>query len=331
MERAVPLARRNRYSSRVEGQALRRRSALKRAYWKLFRSLMKAVNALGLNVARTRDFYSPLPVIGALERHAQRWKRPSALAGVDYDLEAMKARLTSLLAAHGEEWAAHPSYAATKRSLYGPGFTEVDAQLLYLMVRAEKPRRVIEVGSGLSSYYLHLAGVENAKGGRPLHLTSIDPFPFAGLARLAEIEVVPREVQDVDFATFGRLGAGDLLFIDSTHVVKIDGDVPYLFLEVIPRLAPGVLVHVHDVHFPWNVPYPPDRYVLEPRWPTYWTEAMLLQAFLAFNRDFEIVLSAPLLRHHDEAFLQAAIPGYRPVEADDFDTHFGSLWMRRRE
>ena len=308
----------------------RRRSALKRAYWKAFRALMRAVNGLGINFARTRDFYSPLPVIGALERRADRWKRPSALTGVEYDLGAMQARLVSLLAAHGAEWAALPSYAETKRALYGPGFTEVDAQILYLMIKAEKPRRVIEVGSGLSSYYLHLAGGENAKGGHPLHLTSIDPFPFAGLDRLPEIEVIRREVQDVDLAKFAELGAGDLLFIDSTHVVKIDGDVPYLFLEVIPRLAPGVLVHVHDVHFPWNVPYPPDRYVLEPRWPTFWTEAMLLQAFLAFNRDFEIVLSAPLLRHHDEAFLHATIPGYRPVEADDFDTHFGSLWMRRR-
>lgn len=307
-----------------------RRGALKRAYRKAFRRLMKAVNGLGFNVARTADFYSPLPVIAALERNAARWQRPSALVGVEYDLEAMKGKLAALVREHGRDWASLPPYAELKTSRFGPGFTEVDSLLLYLMVRDLKPRRAIEVGSGLSTYYLHRAGADNAGEGRPLALTSIDPYPFAGLDRLPGVEVIAREVQDVGFDRFAELAAGDLLFIDSTHVVKIDGDVPYLLLEVIPRLAPGVLVHVHDVHFPWNVPYPPDRYVLEPRWPSFWTEAMLLQAFLAFNRDFEIVLSAPLLRHHDEAFLQATIPHYRPVEAEDFDTHFGSLWMRRR-
>ncbi len=306
------------------------RSPLKRAYWWAFRRLIKAVNALGFNVARTGDYYSPLPVIASLERNAERWQRPSGMVGVDFDLEAMKARIRSLVATFGAEWQQMQPYQELKRSLYGPGFTEVDAQLLYLMVREARPRRVIEVGSGLSSFYLQRAGEANGKEGRPLRLTSIDPFPFAGLARLAGVEIIAREVQDVGLDTFDELEAGDLLFIDSTHVVKIDGDVPYLYLEVIPRLRPGVLVHVHDVHFPFNVPYPPDRYVLAPRWPTYWTEAMLLQAFLAFNSSFEILLSAPLLRHHDEAFLRAVIPAYRPVEAEDFDTHFGSLWMRRK-
>lgn len=291
---------------------------------------MKAVNRLGLNVARTRDFYSPLPVIAALERRRERWQRPSALPGVEYDLDAMKGRLAALVRDHGEDWACLPPYGELAGALFGPGFTEVDSLVLYLMMRDLKPRRAIEVGSGLSTYYLHHAGTENAAEGHPLSLTSIDPFPFGGLERLPGVQVIAREVQDVGFDTFAELQAGDLLFIDSTHVVKLDGDVPYLFLEVIPRLAPGVVVHVHDVHFPWNVPYPPDRYVLEPRWPTFWTEAMLLQAFLAFNRDFEILLSTPLLRHHDEPFLAATLPGYRPVEADDFDTHFGSLWMRRK-
>jgi hypothetical protein len=113
-------------------------------------------------------------------------------------------------------------------------------------------------------------------------------------------------------------------------VVKIDGDVPHLYLEVVPRLAPGVLVHAHDVHFPYNVPHPAEQYVARRKWGWYWTEAMLIQAFLAFNRDFQIVYSAPLLRHQDEDFLRATTPGYRPVAIDDHDTHFGSLWFRRK-
>ena len=136
-------------------------------------------------------------------------------------------------------------------------------------------------------------------------------------------------MQDVEPSFFGQLGQGDVLFIDSTHVVKIDGDVPHLYLEVVPALAPGVLVHAHDVHFPYNTPHPAERYVLGRTWPMLWTEAMLLQAFLSFNASFRVVLSLPLLRQLDEAFLRRAIPGYRSVEPEDHDTHFGSLWIER--
>ena len=96
--------------------------------------------------------------------------------------------------------------------------------------------------------------------------------------------------------------------------MKIDGDVPYLYLEVIPKLKPGCFVHVHDVHFPYNVPFPSELYVLSPKWPVFWNEAMLLQAFLSYNDSYEIVMSMPLLRFFCEDFLKAVVPGYRPVE-----------------
>ena len=120
-----------------------------------------------------------------------------------------------------------------------------------------------------------------------------------------------------------------MLFIDTTHIVKVGGEVPYLYLEVIPSLAPGVTIHAHDIHFPYNGPFPAEQYVFASKWPQLWTEPMLIQAFLAFNRDFEIVLSLPLLRHFREAELSRLTPGYRPVETSDYDTHFGSLWFRR--
>jgi hypothetical protein len=90
-----------------------------------------------------------------------------------------------------------------------------------------------------------------------------------------------------------------------------------------------VVIHVHDIHFPYNTPYPAEQYIFRTKWPSYWTEAMLLQAFLAYNKDFEILLSAPLLRFHREEVLASSLPGYRPVEVEDYDTHFGSIWLRR--
>jgi predicted O-methyltransferase YrrM len=241
----------------------------------------------------------------------------------------MRSRVEALLREHGAGYRALPSYDALKRRGYGPGFTALDGMFLYLILRSRKPRRVVEVGSGLSTCYASLALAANAAEGAPGALTCIDPNVRKAVRALAGVQVVPREVQDVAPSFFAELDAGDVLFIDSTHVVKIDGDVPHLYLEVVPALRPGVAVHAHDVHFPYNVPHPAEQYVLGRTWPMLWTEAMLVQAFLSFNASFRVILSLPLLRHHDEAFLRRVIPDYRPVEPGVYDTHFGSLWFER--
>ena len=97
-----------------------------------------------------------------------------------------------------------------------------------------------------------------------------------------------------------------MLFIDSSHIVKIDGEVPYLYLEVIPRLKKGVITHIHDTPFPYNVPYPPQLWIFDREWPVFWNEAMLLQAFLCYNDAFKILVSMPLLRYFDEDFLRTS-------------------------
>jgi predicted O-methyltransferase YrrM len=303
---------------------------LRRAYRRLHRAVLDALARLGLNVARTADYYSPLPARFRLARTRRRWDRPSAMAGVEWDLQGMEDLLALLVAAHGPELEELPPYEEAKRLGYGPGFTAVDARLLYLMLRHLKPARVVEVGSGLSTYYASRALERNRAEGRPGRITCIDPFSGDRVAGLPGVEVLRREIQDVAPEELAALEAGDVLFIDSTHVVKLDGDVPHLYLEVLPRLAPGVVVHSHDIHFPYNTPYPAEEYVLGAKWPLYWTEAMLLQAFLAFNREFEILLSVGILRHEEEGVLARTLPGYRPVAPQDYDTHAGSLWLRRR-
>jgi predicted O-methyltransferase YrrM len=304
---------------------------LRRAYRRLHHLALRGLEAAGVAVARTGDYYSPLPSVRALARTRERWDRPSALAGVRYDLDAMKQLLGSLMAEHGEELAELPPYDEAKRLGYGPGFTRLDAALLYLVLRRLRPRRVIEVGSGLSTYYAVRALERNRADGAPGAITCIDPYSGDRVRGLPGVEVLRREVQDVAPDYFEALGAGDVLFIDSTHVVRIDGDVPHLYLEVLPRLRPGVVVHSHDVHFPYNVPHPAEEYVFGAKWPMLWTEAMLLQAFLSLNAEFELFLAPPLIRHYDEAFLEATVPDYRPVVAADYDTHFGSVWYRRAQ
>ena len=134
-------------------------------------------------------------------------------------------------------------------------------------------------------------------------------------------------MQSVDASLFQTLQSNDILFIDSSHVLRIDGDVPHLFLEVLLSLGTGVIVHVHDVPFPYNIPYPPELWIFGQKWPMFWNEAMVLQAFLCCNSDFEIVLSTPLIRYFDEAFLRRKIATYQSVEENP--NAFSSIWLKR--
>jgi len=309
-----------------------RRSLARRAYGALHRGVVGSLNRLGWVVAPVRDYYHALRPVAELERHAGRWHRPSALSGIAFDLPAMEAALAGLVADFGAEHAALPAYDAIKEQRRGPGFTRVDALTLYAMLRRVRPARYLEVGSGLSTWYAAQAAARNAAEGRPMAMTVVDPYVSAGTRALPGVESVAREAQDLSASWYAeRLVAGDVLFIDSTHVVRIDGEVPHLVLEVLPALAPGVVVHVHDVHFPYNVPVLPGAYVSARRWPMLFTEAMLVQAYLCHNPRVELLLSTALLRHHREETLARLVPGYQPLDEDDFDTHHGSIWWRTRE
>jgi hypothetical protein len=114
-----------------------------------------------------------------------------------------------------------------------------------------------------------------------MQIECIEPYPYGKLYDIPGIVVHREEVQSVGRDLFLGLGKDDVLFIDSTHVLRIDGDVPHLYLNVLPALGHGVLIHVHDIPFPFNVPYPAEKWVLGPEWPMYWNEAMVLQAFSA--------------------------------------------------
>jgi predicted O-methyltransferase YrrM len=293
-------------------------------------ALIDAINRLGWVVAPASDYYHPLRPVSELKGHVDRWFRPGHMAGINFDLPAMMTDLEGMIAAYGAEYAALPSYDELKARKHGPGFTRVDALTLYLMLRHHKPARYLEVGSGLSTDYAVLAAARNAAEGRPVQMTVIDPFMSEATRGLQGqgVEVIPREAQDLAVEDYTRLEAGDVLFIDTTHIVRIDGEVPYLVLEVLPALKPGVLVHIHDIHFPFYVPADPNAYVFDRRWPMLFTEPMLVQAYLCFNPRVEIVMSTPLLRHYHEDFLRRVVPRYQPLDRLDFDTHHGSLWLR---
>ncbi len=290
-------------------------------------ALGKTLGLIGYNVSRQKDYYSPLPTVSHLKKNVKRWYRPSSLAGIEYDLGAMKNLLGQLLAVYLDEFLQIPPYQEMQRAGFGWGYTPVDALILYMMIRQTKPTRYVEVGSGLSTYYCSLAAKKNVEEGFPLKITCIEPFPFKNLYSIPEIEIIAKEVQDVEPAFFDQLEENDVFFIDSSHSLRVDSDVPYLYLEILPSIKKGVFVHIHDIPFPYNIPYPPELWIFGKPEPMFWNEAMVLQAFLCGNKDFQIILSTPMLRFFDEAFLQQNIPIYETVEQNP--NTFSSLWMKR--
>jgi Methyltransferase domain len=270
-------------------------------------------------------FYSPVPDTRELASEAGRrrvWPAtPRETPGIDWRERAQLALLGELAAQGTLPFPASATGDPTEYHAGNPNFSKLDAWALQGMLRHLQPARVIEVGCGWSS--LVTARVNREQLGGAVEVICVEPYPpnflagggVDGISRLIEAPV-----QDVPVAEFERLGAGDVLFIDTSHVAKTGGDVQFLYHEVVPRLRDGVAVHVHDIFLPWD--YPVD-WVLGGR---AWNEQYLVQSFLAFNSAFEVLLAVAWLAHFHRAALAAAVEGGE----DALRGGGGSLWIRRR-
>ena len=180
-------------------------------------------------------------------------------------------------------------------------------KLFHGVIRHYKPNKVIEVGSGVSSYcIMNALEMNDAETGRTASLSCIEPFPSDLLKRSGKINLITQKVQTIPFHYFNELGANDLLFIDSSHTVKPGGDVNFLILEVIPRLKSGVIIHFHDIYLPYDY----QRDVL--RTFLHWTETSLLHAFLIFNNKTKIIFCESMLHYDRKDALAKVFPEYNP-------------------
>ncbi|MDX8150037.1 class I SAM-dependent methyltransferase [Patulibacter brassicae] len=194
----------------------------------------------------------------------------------------------------------------------------LDAAALHALVRHVRPRRVVELGSGVSTLVTARALERNAADGAPGELVAYDPYPRAPTAAAVhDIRRVPAE--EVPRAAVEELDAGDVLFVDTTHVVRTGGDVVRIYLDLVPRLAPGVLLHVHDVLLPYDY----HREWLANGW--FWNEQYLVQALLQGNPEWEVVLAHHQLHREHGDRVAAAVPAY-----DGAGQHPSALWLRRR-
>jgi Methyltransferase domain len=279
------------------------------AAYKLQRALF---SRLGFQVV-LKHFYSPIPDLGALT--PETWERRSELAGIAFDLE-QQVEFLEHLEPHLREF--DPPLRQAGQHEYrieNPSYGPADAAVLYALTRHYRPSRIVELGSGFTTLVLAQAIRENGSG----ELLVFDPHPgIAGPDTPGVTSFHDLAAQSVPLETFEKLAAGDFLVVDTTHTVKIGGDVNRIVLDVLPRLAVGVIVHFHDIFLPYEYP----RLWFE-RFALYWTEQYLLQAFLALNPAYEVLCALhPLMREYPDR-VRSLGPGIAHGGAP------AAFWIRR--
>lgn len=282
-------------------------------------------------------FYSPLPDIKDLESRGI-FKRKSELAGINRNIQRQLEfldRAAGLFREETKEWPLTEQDTASKDVFFMKNncFSYDCAAALHYMVRYFRPKRIIEIGSGLSSRVINQALAKNQadsnipllyedKSQKTLY-TIIDPYATGRTQALHNVgNVINQKVETCSDEIFLGLQSGDILFVDSSHSVKAGGDVNFIILDILPKLNSGVIIHFHDISLPNEY----DRqYFVNESFRMFWTEAYLLQAFMAHNSDFEILLAMTMLGQEKPEQFKAAFP-YRPEGSPGS----GSFWIRRR-
>jgi len=266
-------------------------------------------------------FYSPLPDMEEVKARAGKLfgPAPKSIPGIDLRSDSQLKLFEEF-----EGYYANPPFersANPKSRFFRPNgsFPFQDAFALYGMIRHWKPQRMVEVGCGSSSCVI-LDTCEALE--LKTELTFIEPYPELLLSRIrpgdeARFGLRKEKIQDVPLEIFSRLNSGDILFIDTSYVSKIGSDVNFIFFEIMPVLQKGVLIHFHDIFYPFE--YPRDWL-----WNgTFWNEAYMLRSFLMFNDLFEILLFNSYLKQTIPERLSARVPLC-------MEDPGASIWLRKK-
>ena len=242
-------------------------------------------------------YYSPIPDTRILRKKENLWSRELPLSGIDFDIEEQKRLLETICLPFGDEYLSFPREKTNNPLQYylnNSSFGFVSGQMHYCMIRYFKPKRIIEVGSGCSTLVSLAALKKNAEKGYTCEFIAVEPYPPQFLKNGAHgiRQFIKEKVEDIEISFFESLSENDLLFIASTHTVKIGGDVNFLTLEVLPKLNKGVIVHIHDIQFPYEYF---KSYSLQNHY--FWQEQYLIHAFLMYNCSFKILWCASYMHH----------------------------------
>jgi len=267
-------------------------------------------------------FYSPIPPWADIKREADRIFAASPareVPGIDLGEAQQLELLRSFCRYYADQPFTAQKKAGNRYHFENPAYSYSDALMLHCMLRHLRPRRLIEVGSGYSTC-VTLDTNDKFLGGT-LDVTLIEPYPDLLYSLVTgedkkRMHVLPSRLQTVDLAVFDSLEKNDILFIDSTHVVRVDSDVNRAFFEILPRLKSGVFIHFHDAFFPFQYPR---QWILD---GMAWSELYLLRAFLQYNNRFRVVLMNTFMEHFHEDFFRENMPLC-------LENRGGSIWLEK--
>jgi hypothetical protein len=273
--------------------------------------LFEVGQRLGVDIL-PRHFYSSIPDMRTLRRD-DAWKQPRSLFGVrgadvDEQLAFVADCCPEPLRQRQREGTI---YSRACEENGEAGFGPIEADFLHCFIATKRPRRVVQVGAGVSTSIILNAAKEAGYDGR---VVCIDPYPTQFLrdaAARGRIRLVPEPAQKVALDELTGVGADGLLYVDSTHTVKPGSEVNRLVLEGLPRLPQGAYVHFHDINLPYD--YPRGLFA---RTMFFWEETTLLLAFLINNPGWTIRASLSMLHYARPAELQKYLPNYRPAKND---------------
>lgn len=273
---------------------------------------------------RKFHYYDPLPNFSEITQE-QVLKRRVSIA-IDWNLEA-QLELTKRLSIYSSEIQEIKNEQTDhlKFNFFNDFYSELDAAVYYAMIREIKPAKIIEIGCGYSTQIAALAIARNQQEEKPGEMICIEPYPEPQLTEAnLEIQLIRERVENTELKFFEQLKAGDILFIDSTHTVKFGSDVCREILEILPILASGVWIHFHDIFFPYD--YPP-QWLIERRMA--WNEQYMLEAFLAYNSHFEVVLANHWLSVDYPQDVAKIWPGVVNWKEDPYH-HCAGLWLCKK-
>jgi hypothetical protein len=272
-----------------------------------FRALNSASYHMGFRLVRD-SYYSPLVDLDSVPR--EQPLRP--MPGIAFDSAEQLGFMREVLGPFLSELDIPDDDEGGALHLHNGAYEAGDAETLYAFVRARRPARVLEIGSGNTTRIIARALAANGAGEHVVY----DPFAAAALDQLADIRrISASEIADSEFAA---LAAGDILFVDSTHIVKLGSEVNRVVLEALPTLATGVAIHFHDIFLPWEYPF---GYFVYQR--MYVNEQYLLQAFLALNPDYRILLALQAVGRLHPTEMAELIPSVRRGAAP------AAFWIER--
>jgi len=202
-----------------------------------------------------------------------------------------------------------------------PSYAPGDSEYLYSMIRHIKPGRMIEIGSGNSTLIAIEAIKKNiVEGGKVTEHICVEPYLQPWLEK-TNAKIIRQKVEDLGADFFKSLGKDDILFIDSSHIIRPQGDVVFEYLELLPLIKPGVIVHIHDIFTPKDYLH---RWIYQEH--LLWNEQYILEAFLTLNKDFEIIGALNYLSHNHRELFSSKFP----VFASQGNGEPGSFWIRRK-